>query len=297
MFIDHPLSEKNRLSTKTFHDEFSIFLDSFVCKDKYLLVGDINIHFNNKSDSNTRKLIDILDSRNLKQWINVPTHVAGNTLDWVISHVNADTFINLVDVKDHVISDHFLVSIYTELNKPKFQKKYIECRNIKGIDTRKFKEDLLNSELLYHPPDDLNDLTNLYNKTISELIDKHAPLKRKLVVERDSCDYFDENLKEAKRLRRGSESNYREFGSFENKLSYRFYNNKYTDLLRETRSKHIQNELDSVAKDPRKTYNIVNSLLGKETSTPVLPNLDEQTAAQTLSSYFVDKIKLISENI
>ena len=292
-----PPSDKNNLSTKKFHEEFSDFLDAFVAKDKYILIGDINIHFNNKSDSNTKKLLDTLDSRNLKQWIDVPTHIAGNTLDWLISHVNADTYVKSINVKDCLISDHFVVSILTELDKQKFDKKYIECRNLKGIDIEKFNDDLLNSELLIQPPDDLNTLANLYDKTVSELINKHAPLKRKLVVERDSCEFFDENLKEAKRLRRESESCFRESGSSEDKSTYRFYNNRYNDLLKVTRAKHIQDKLDSATKDPKKTYNIVNSLLGKETSSPVLPNVDEQTAAQTLSSYFVDKIKLISDNL
>ena len=158
-----PPSEKNKLTVKLFHEEFSNFLDSFLTKDKFIILGDINIHYNKKLDTNTIKFIDLFDTKNLKQWIDVPTHVHGNTLDWLITHENAHSFINKVDVKDYLISDHFVISIKTDFSKPKFEKTKIRCRNIKSIDKIKFKNDLLNSKLIQNTPEDLEDLVTTYN--------------------------------------------------------------------------------------------------------------------------------------
>ena len=47
----------------------------------------------------------------------------------------------------------------------------------------------------------------------------------------------------------------------------------------------------------KKTFDIVDSLLGKDTPSTVLPNVDEKTASQTISNYFVDKINVISSDL
>ena len=290
-----PCSAKNNL----FHSEFSDFLDNFIDKNFFLICGDINFHFNRTEDSNTRKLVSTFDSRNLKQFINVPTHNKGNTLDWLISHSSSESFISKTDVKDFLISDHFVISITTNLSKPKCETKIKQCRNLKGVNLDDFRNDLIDSELVNSPPDDVNQLANVYNSTISNLLDKHAPLVSKKIVEREN-KAFDPQVKELKKKKRDAEIKWRNSDSKsvdENKEIYRKARNEYNVSIEKARSKNIQNEIRAASKNPRKTFDIVNNLLGKQQTLPILPDSDEQTAADTLSHYFIDKIEKISSDL
>ena len=233
----------------------------------------------------------------LIQLVDVPTHNHGNILDWVITRENFRSFVTSIEVKDHLISDHFVISLLTDFTKPRNEKKTILCRNLKGINKEKFCEDLKNSNLVKNPPSDLEDLTRLYDETLSGLLDCHAPLRQKTVVIREDFDFFDSTLREAKKKRKESENIWRKTGLEIHRQIYRNCNNHYTELLRETHSSYIQNEIESSGNDPKKTFDIVSNLLGKDSTPTVLPNLDEKTASQKISDYFVDKIDVISSEL
>ena len=292
-----PRSNKNKLKDSTFHSEFSDFLDSFLEKEKFVIVGDINYWFNIKSDSNTKKLLSILEARQLTQLIDVPTHTHGNTLDWVITRKKCQSFVSSVNVIDYQISDHFVVSLSTDFSKPRTGKKTILCRNLKGVNKEKFSEDLKNSLLVSNPPSNLSDLSNLYNDTISGLLDTHAPLKSRTITEREDFEFFDSACREAKEKRRDSEKVWRKSGLEIHRQIYRYNCNEYTRILRETHSKYILDEIESSGNDPKKTFELVDNLLGKDTNTSVLPNLNEKVASQKISEYFVEKINVISSEL
>jgi hypothetical protein len=57
------------------------------------------------------------------------------------------------------------------------------------------------------------------------------------------------------------------------------------------KSSHLQSVLE--AANSRKMFSVVNRLLGKEVDSPVLPELSEQDAANTLSAFFIEKIETI----
>ncbi len=65
-----------------------------------------------------------------------------------------------------------------------------------------FRSDLSKSNLCENPPDSLDLLVEKYDATLSELIDKHAPLKTKKVVVRQMQPWFNQDIKVAKQLRR-----------------------------------------------------------------------------------------------
>ena len=295
-----PRSEKNNQKSNIFHDEFSEFLDLFLEKENFIICGDINFHYNKKDDCNTKKLITTFESKNLRQLISVPTHNLGNTLDWLVSHNNCDSYIKSIDVQDFLISDHFVITIKTDFSKPKSVPKSICCRNLRGINLSTFKSNLLDSDLLKNPPSEVNELANLYNDTISNLIDNHAPLKKKSITDRGNKEWFDSEVKEAKKKKRTSEAVWRNSNHENvnvNRENYKKVKNEYNQILERVRSKNIQKDIDSASKNSKKTFDIINKLLGKKDNLPVLPDLDEKSAADTLSTYFIDKIKLISSDL
>ena len=54
------------------------------------------------------RFVGLLQRYGYSQYVDLPTHVAGHTLDLVISRPDNDC-IHFMNVHDHDISDHFLV--------------------------------------------------------------------------------------------------------------------------------------------------------------------------------------------
>ena len=48
------------------------------------LVGDMNFHFDNPLQSQTKQTLTTLSLNNLVQVINKPTHKCGHIIDWVV---------------------------------------------------------------------------------------------------------------------------------------------------------------------------------------------------------------------
>ena len=81
-----PPSKKNKLTTAMFIHEFQDYLSQLTLSNNQIIIaGDINISWNDTNCSDTAKLKDTLDMLNVTQLVSQPTHILGNTLDWVIT--------------------------------------------------------------------------------------------------------------------------------------------------------------------------------------------------------------------
>ena len=119
----------------------------------------------------------------MKQHIGCPTHNKSYTLDLVLTRWDENT--TEVLATDPQLSDHYLVSfrLHTELVKP--SKKKVTYRNLKAIDLQSFERDLKNSELFLCNSEDVNYLANLYNTTLKDLLNAHAPELTKVAMGRE----------------------------------------------------------------------------------------------------------------
>lgn len=79
------------------------FLSSTIKLNKILLLGDINVHVDDKSCHTASEFLSPLDSFNFTQHITGPTHSGGHTLDLILS-LGLD--IGPVCREDIFISDH-----------------------------------------------------------------------------------------------------------------------------------------------------------------------------------------------
>ncbi len=82
--------------------------------DKILIVGDFNIHVDNKSNRKVMEFfLEVLHSFSFTQHINGPTHNKEHALDLIISYgVN----VNINEITDLAISDHFCLFFYCKIN-------------------------------------------------------------------------------------------------------------------------------------------------------------------------------------
>jgi hypothetical protein len=139
-----------------------------------VISGDFNIHIHS-----SKSFSKFLDSWNLTQHIDFPTHICGKTLDLLItssdpdflkSFHNADTF-----------SDHVCISAHPDFSVPQ---KESECQKqiryrafFTKINMSQLKADLLSSDLFTTPAKNAHSLYHQYHTTLSHLLDKHAPVK------------------------------------------------------------------------------------------------------------------------
>ena len=60
--------------------------------------------------------------------------------------------------------------------------------------------------------DDVDVLVDTYNSTLSKILDKHAPIKSKIVTIHDDAPWMTYTVKEAKREKRKAERKWRQTG-------------------------------------------------------------------------------------
>ena len=97
------------LAPSLFLSEFYNFIEKvFVQFNNIIILGDFNLHVNQVFNPEVINFNSIISSFGLSQLIDEPTHVAGNTLDLIITN---QTEMQIKDIKvDHVnYSDHSFV--------------------------------------------------------------------------------------------------------------------------------------------------------------------------------------------
>ena len=129
----------------------------------------------------------------LEQHVDKPTHISGHTLDLMITRCS-DTLIGTKPRPDYLFSDHFTVTCDLILGRPATSVKQVFHRRIKGIDKGKFKDDILRSDLFENCPDTLDDLVHCYNKSLAGVLDKHAPMCKKVINARPLVPWFNEEI-------------------------------------------------------------------------------------------------------
>ena len=193
--------------TCKFQEEFMSFVGFLSSiNSPYHIFGDFNIHVDVPGGDGC-KFMTFLDSCDLKQFVNQPTHLLGHTLDLILSPSDQDT---IIDVKiGDFVSDHALVkcSIILPHQATHTQNK-IKYRRYHRIDMSDFRSDLKNTSFVKSPTDSVMDLYEQYVHDLADILDKHAPLISRL-KKKDSTDWVSDSYQRAKSLRRQFERTWR----------------------------------------------------------------------------------------
>jgi len=288
-----PASSRHSVSTGQFLTDFSKYIDSkALSSGKLVTVGDFNFHMDNKTDRDTIKFIDTLDSLNLSQHVIEPTHEKGHILDIVLTRSDDCPFHNLT-VSPPSLSDHSPITITVPIHKPSAQKVQVTCRKINHIDQQAFESDLAQCELITNPPDNITDLMNMYNTTLIQILDNHAPLKTKTITRRQHAEWFTEDVRNAKVDCRNAENRWRK-----NKLTVYLDDFKtkckaYAKLCRKAKTIYYLKEISDSAGDQKKLFQITQKLLKKDAKCTMPSDLSPTVIADKFADFFVEKIEKI----
>ena len=112
-------------------------------------MGDFNLRID-FSSSDAGRLSGILDSFDLHQYVDFPTHMHGHSLNLMISSPGC----NLLSVSaSDLISDHFSVVANLQIpsNHSRTISQTVKYRKLRSINMEAFKADIQNSDLIRYP--------------------------------------------------------------------------------------------------------------------------------------------------
>ncbi|KAL9959876.1 hypothetical protein ACROYT_G033246 [Oculina patagonica] len=285
-----PYSSEHPITTGKFFEEFTSYLESIIMSSEPLLItGDFNIHVDVFGYADRARLLELLESMGLQQHVDKPTHVSGHTLDLVITR-DVDELISTAPVVDYLFSDHITVICDLIIKKPSFTVKEISYRKIKGIDIELFSHDVRSSALIQDSPDNLDDLVNLYNTTLSEILDCHAPLVTKTIKVRPLVPWYDDDIKDARRERRRAERRWRRTRNSSDLTNFKAKKNYATYLMNVARKRFYTDFIKENSSNQRDLFNATRKLLKQENEVLFPPLKDKLQLANEMGDFFVKKI-------
>ena len=130
------------------------------------------------------------------------------------------------------------------------------------------------------------------------ILDKHAPLKTRVITLRPHAPWYNDELREMKQERRRMEHRWRTHGLDADKAAYRGLREKYNRCLYQTKTQYYSKMISNKANNPKDLFQVVDSLVNGKQANPPLP---EHTSTDELSNrfadYFTDKIDCIRLNL
>ena len=163
-----------------FNSEFNMLLDYYnLCSGKLILLGDMNIHFDQPHFPQPKQILQALCYHSLIQHVSQPTHCLGHTLDWLISR-DTENLVLETEISSALPSDHYAVLCSLNLSVPPRKKRLITCRNIRAVDRNKFCDE---ATLLLSSTSP-SDLSLHFDLILRHLLDKYAPTSSRVCPDR-----------------------------------------------------------------------------------------------------------------
>ena len=133
-----------------------------------------------------------------------------------------------------------------------------------------FVGDLIGLDLFTDPATSIDGFIDQYNVGFRQVIDKHAPLKEKLIVFRPANLWMSYDVRALRRELRKKERILRSRRLYIDFQIYQEKQMKYSGLLKTVKKLFYSNKVLECGSDPRDLYRLVNNLMGKS-DVPTLP--------------------------
>ena len=297
-----PYSDDHPVTVTTFCAEFARYMESTLLKkERLVIVGDLNIYFDDKVNSDALNFLDVLESLGLQQHVNDSTHIHGHTLDLIITRTAEKPHV------DRYFSDHASVLCKLVSYKPRLSHKKVNYRKIKSVDVSALVNELAESSLCKNisrnsnvdilSASDLDNLAETYNNTLSHLQDSHAPLKTKTVVSRPKVAWYNDEIHHVKLLRRKAERKWRKTKQVADFLAFKEKRNNVTYLLNKAKHQYYTEFVDENSSDQGRIFRASKKLLGYNDSPLFTHYEDKSLLVNEIGKFFAHKIVKIRDQI
>ena len=297
-----PYSSNNRKTVPMFISEFTEVCSTILAKygdRRLIIVGDFNIHMDEPHSPDTKSFMEILDTFGWQQLVCEATHTSGHILDLCITSDSGTLRLSTPTI-DHFISDHAFVSFLINIPKPPIHKLLVNSRALSRINKDQFRRDLikLTDQLLATSSiTDVNQTALQYDKILKQLLDKHAPLKTRMITPRTCVAWFDTEAKRLKAKLRKQEKIWRKSKNPEDLQDLKTIRNSYRHHLRVSKIAHFNESIKSARGNSRQLFSITMGLMGK-VKTNILPDSSDDSALATeFADFFIEKITKIRDEL
>ena len=291
-----PPSVKNKFTVSQFMNEFSATLENYAsCPSNLYITGDFNFHLEDDKNPTTKKFNEIINACNLTQWVKQPTHTKGHTLDLVLS--NSGTNINSVSTDFLPLSDHNPVHAELALLKPRPVKRHIVYRSISAISVNSFIKDLDKKSVLASPPDDISSAISTYNQHLSEVLQDHAPLKKKTITVRPGTKWYTHDIDIAKKRRQKTEHLWRKTKLEIHRQMYQNECRNVSYTIRKAKKTYYSNLIEENSSDQKSLFRILSSLSSNQQEKTLPDHTSTKELSEQFSHYFISKITTIRSSL
>ena len=293
-----PPSAANGLTIKLFMDEFTTLLTHLNASSGHLLIiGDFNFHLDDRTSSSACQFSELYESFSLHQLVTESTHHHGHILDLVLTKSSDKILTSVNVIPADSISDHQAVSFCLESEKPSFSRKLISYRKLKSIDIPAFIHDVTQSPLSNISTELLSSAIKQYDEVLAGLLDRHAPLKQKVLTVRPKAAWYKDEIAFAKRSRRKLERQWRNTRLEIHRQIYKEQCNVVSKLIHQARQQYYNGLILEHASDQKALFQVIDKLLNKKRDSP-LPSHDSAVAlAEKFAEYFTEKVEKIRSNL
>ena len=160
-------------------------------------------------------------------------------------------------------------------------------RKLRQINHQELRDDIIHE--LIPSTTQLAELVQNYDSTLKQLLDKHAPVKSKIVKRNHEQPWFNEHIKSEIILRWKKE---RQWESDNTEYSFRaFYNQRryVANLIRKYQKQHYREALLEHKYDAKAIFKITNKLLFKDESLPLPPEPNIKLLAENFNNFLYCK--------
>ena len=165
-------------------------------------------------------------------------------------------------------------------------------RNVKKVNSLNFSKDVQEKLSTIPQSQDMKETITNYNRAMTSVMDKHAPLITKTIRIAPHAPWFDAEYADLRRKRRKAEKMLRKTGNEEHENEYNILR-KQTTLLAQSKKKTYINDKLSSDISSKDMYTVVNKLLDNNHE-PVLPSSNSDLAlANDFKTYFTEKVNKI----
>ena len=173
-----------------------------------LILGNFNIHINSKDDPDAEVFSDMMEALGLDQHTNFSTHRSGNILDLVFTEVISSLKV-LECSEGSYMSDHKAIHITISVPRDDIEKKIIKTRNLKTIRTKHLIDNMKLDEI---PDTDVDTMVTEMELRMKKAFNEIHPETMKNVTIRKNYPWYNDKIKEQKRIVQCRERVYRKYG-------------------------------------------------------------------------------------
>lgn len=144
--------------------------------------------------------------------------------------------------------------------------------------------------------EDISTLSNNLDEGLTEILDRHAPLKRKTVIIRNKVPWFDDKALILKHQKRASERRWKKYRTDKNWEEYKKRKWDYHQHLKTQKEKFINDEVKVCEGDAHKLFAVIKSLTGVSSDNPLPEASSDKALAEGFTDFFSNKIETIRES-